>query len=179
MCAASARALVEELTHTATPAVGCYQDPQNASMKRYWDGTHWTEQTQLTAAVPPPLSSSGQAMPKKYLVESILATIFRCLPLGVVGTVFSSKVESLYKAGAYAEAQEACETSFYKTGLGSNASAPRSWLFTRDNTRPPTRPTRAGIARLWNDTRAISPMRCHSAELCWLAHSGNRSPSAA
>lgn len=92
----------------ATPAAGWYQDPQNASMKRYWDGTQWTEQTQLTAAVPPPPpSSSGQAMPKKYLVESILATLFCCLPLGVAGIVFASKVESLYKAGAYAEAQEA------------------------------------------------------------------------
>lgn len=92
----------------ATPVAGWYQDPQNASMKRYWDGTQWTEQTQLAAAVPPPPPpSSGQAMPKKYLVESILATLFCCLPLGVAGIVFASKVESLYKAGAYAEAQEA------------------------------------------------------------------------
>ena len=92
----------------ATPVAGWYQDPQNASMKRYWDGTQWTEQTQLTATVPPPPPpSSGQAMPKKYLVESILATLFCCLPLGVAGIVFASKVESLYKAGAYAEAQEA------------------------------------------------------------------------
>ena len=91
----------------ATPVAGWYQDPQNASMKRYWDGTQWTEQTQLAATVPPPPPSSGQAMPKKYLVESILATLFCCLPLGVAGIVFASKVESLYKAGAYAEAQEA------------------------------------------------------------------------
>ena len=92
----------------ATPVAGWYQDPQNASMKRYWDGTQWTEQTQLAATVPPPPPpSSGQAMPKKYLVESILATLFCCLPLGVAGIVFASKVESLYKAGAYTEAQEA------------------------------------------------------------------------
>jgi hypothetical protein len=51
--------------------------------------------------------ASGQAMPKKYLVESILATIFCCLPLGIAGIVFSSKVESLWRSGAYAEAQEA------------------------------------------------------------------------
>jgi hypothetical protein len=90
-----------------TPAAGWYQDPQNASMKRYWDGSQWTEQTQLAAAVPPPPPSSGQTMPKKYLVESILATIFCCLPFGVAGIVFSSKVESLWRAGAYAEAHEA------------------------------------------------------------------------
>jgi hypothetical protein len=92
----------------ATPVAGWYQDPQNASMKRYWDGAQWTEQTQLVSSVPPPPPPAhGQAMPKKYLVESILATLFCCLPLGVAGIVFASKVESLYKAGAYAEAQEA------------------------------------------------------------------------
>ena len=26
-----------------TPAAGWYPDPQNASMKRYWDGSAWTE----------------------------------------------------------------------------------------------------------------------------------------
>lgn len=89
-----------------TPAAGWYPDPQNAAMKRYWDGTAWTEQVQLSSSVPPPPAPS-QSMPKKYLVESILVTIFCCLPVGIAGIVFSSKVESLWNTGAYAEAQEA------------------------------------------------------------------------
>ena len=89
-----------------TPAAGWYPDPQNAAMKRYWDGTSWTEQVQLSSSVPPPPAPS-QLMPKKYLVESILVTIFCCLPVGVAGIVFASKVESLWNTGAYAEAQEA------------------------------------------------------------------------
>ena len=109
-----------------TPVAGWYQDPQNASMKRYWDGTQWTEQTQLVSSVPPPpppsAMAAGQAMPKKYLVESILATIFCCLPIGVAGIVFASKVESLWRSGAYAEAQEASRKaklfSLIALGLG-------------------------------------------------------------
>ena len=42
--------------------------------------------------------------PKNYLVESILVTIFCCLPLGIVGIVFASQVNSKYDAGDYAGA---------------------------------------------------------------------------
>lgn len=37
--------------------------------------------------------------PKTWLVESILATIFCCLPFGIAGIVNAAKVESLYRAG--------------------------------------------------------------------------------
>lgn len=37
--------------------------------------------------------------PKNYLVESILVTVLCCLPLGVVGIINASKVESAYNAG--------------------------------------------------------------------------------
>lgn len=39
--------------------------------------------------------------PKNWLVESILATIFCCLPLGIVGIVFASQVNSKFDAGDY------------------------------------------------------------------------------
>jgi hypothetical protein len=39
------------------------------------------------------------SQPKNYLVESILVTLFCCLPLGVIGIINASKVESLFKAG--------------------------------------------------------------------------------
>ena len=44
--------------------------------------------------------------PKNYLVESILVTIFCCLPLGIVGIVFASQVNSAYEAGDEAKALE-------------------------------------------------------------------------
>lgn len=46
------------------------------------------------------------SQPKNYLVESILVTIFCCLPLGVAGIVFASQVNTKYVAGDYAGAEE-------------------------------------------------------------------------
>lgn len=45
--------------------------------------------------------------PKTWLVESILVTLFCCLPFGVAGIVFSSKVESLFYAGDIEGAERA------------------------------------------------------------------------
>ena len=42
-----------------------------------------------------------------YLVESILATIFCCLPFGIPAIVFSSQVDSKLSAGDYEGALEA------------------------------------------------------------------------
>ncbi len=39
--------------------------------------------------------------PKNYLVESILVTIFCCLPLGIVGIVFASQVNTKFDARDY------------------------------------------------------------------------------
>lgn len=46
-------------------------------------------------------------MPPSYLVWSILATLFCCLPFGIVAIVKSSKVQSLYAQGNYDLAQQA------------------------------------------------------------------------
>ena len=46
----------------------------------------------------PPLP---QTPPKNWLVESILVTLFCCLPLGIVGIVFASQVNSKFAAGDY------------------------------------------------------------------------------
>ncbi len=45
--------------------------------------------------------------PKNWLVESILVTIFCCLPLGIVGIVNAANVNSKYDAGDYLGAQNA------------------------------------------------------------------------
>lgn len=41
----------------------------------------------------------GNACPKNYLAESILVTIFCCLPFGIVGIVNATEVNSKFYAG--------------------------------------------------------------------------------
>lgn len=45
--------------------------------------------------------------PKNWLVESILVTIFCCLPFGIAGIVFASQVNSKYDAGDFVGADRA------------------------------------------------------------------------
>lgn len=42
---------------------------------------------------------NNQRPPKTWLVESILVTLFCCLPFGIVGIVNAAKVESRFYAG--------------------------------------------------------------------------------
>ena len=51
--------------------------------------------------------------PKNWLRESILVTLFCCLPLGIVGIINASKVEALFKAGDFDGAYEASEKARY------------------------------------------------------------------
>src|SRR5262245_2690227 len=44
-----------------------------------------------------------------YLVQSILVTLFCCLPLGIVSIVFAAQVNSKVAAGDYAGAQKASD----------------------------------------------------------------------
>lgn len=43
--------------------------------------------------------------PKTWLTESILVTLFCCLPFGIVGIINASKVSSLFAQGKYSEAE--------------------------------------------------------------------------
>ncbi len=49
--------------------------------------------------------------PDNYLVWSILCTVLCCLPLGIVAIINSSKVNGLWAAGQYGEAQKASENA--------------------------------------------------------------------
>jgi predicted secreted protein len=66
----------------------------------------------MTAQPPPPgyppQQPAGQA-PDNYLVWSILATLFCCLPFGIVAIVKSTQVSGLWAQGQYAEAQKASD----------------------------------------------------------------------
>lgn len=69
------------------------------------------ELTELLANMPPepPRSNSGTnyTMPKTWLVESILATLFCCIPFGIVGLIYSTQISSYFNHGNYAAAEEA------------------------------------------------------------------------
>jgi len=49
----------------------------------------------------------NQHPPKNYLIESILVTIFCCLPFGIVGIVFAAQVNSKFDLGDYEGALKA------------------------------------------------------------------------
>lgn len=60
--------------------------------------------------------------PDNYLVWSILATLFCCVPTGIAAIVFAAQVDSKWTAGDYAGAQNASEKaklwSWVSFGLG-------------------------------------------------------------
>ena len=56
--------------------------------------------------------------PKNWLVESILVTIFCCLPFGIAGIVFASQVSSKWGSGDYAGAQKASQEAGKWTKIG-------------------------------------------------------------
>lgn len=61
---------------------------------------------------------SEQVCPKTWMAESILVTVFRCLPFGIAGIVFASKVSSLYAAGNYEAALQASKDAGKWTKIG-------------------------------------------------------------
>lgn len=69
------------------------------------------EQTTQQTIVPP-------VRPKNWLVESILVTIFCCLPFGIAGIVFASQVNSKYDAGDYDGAVKASAEAGKWTKIG-------------------------------------------------------------
>ena len=57
-------------------------------------------------------------MPKNWLVESILVTIFCCLPFGIAGIVFATQVNSKYAAGDYEGALRSSRDAAKWTKIG-------------------------------------------------------------
>ncbi len=56
--------------------------------------------------------------PKNWLVESILVTLFCCLPFGIVGIINAAQVSSKYAAGDYAGAENAAKEAAKWTKIG-------------------------------------------------------------
>jgi len=67
---------------------------------------------QAPASQPQSVSQSSANTPvPSYLWQSIIVTIFCCLPLGVVAIVYASKVDALSKAGDSAGASAASDSA--------------------------------------------------------------------
>lgn len=60
-----------------------------------------------------------QVCPKTWMLESILVTLFCCLPFGIAGIVYASKVSSLYAAGHYDAALQASRDAGKWTKIGA------------------------------------------------------------
>jgi hypothetical protein len=67
--------------------------------------------TQISGEVP-------SAKPKNWLVESILTTLFCCLPFGIAGIIFAAQVNSKYAAGDYEGALIASNNAEKWTKIG-------------------------------------------------------------
>lgn len=76
---------------------------------------------------PPPVTQPGsntvetinnQRPPKTWLVESILVTLFCCLPFGIAGIVNASKVESRFYAGDIKGSNRSSEEAKKWTTIG-------------------------------------------------------------
>ncbi|HKG08505.1 MAG TPA: CD225/dispanin family protein [Pedobacter sp.] len=66
----------------------------------------------------PPVGGGLTPQPKNWLVESILVTIFCCLPFGIAGIVNAANVNSKYAAGDYAGAQASSAAAGKYTKIG-------------------------------------------------------------
>lgn len=53
----------------------------------------------------------GLERPQNYLVFNILATALCCVPAGVVGIIYASKVDNLWNSGRYQEAEQAANNA--------------------------------------------------------------------
>jgi hypothetical protein len=63
-------------------------------------------------------SSLPQTPPKNWLVESIIVTLFCCLPFGIAGIVFASQVNAKFAAGDYSGALQASQNAARWTKIG-------------------------------------------------------------
>ncbi len=117
---------VPELSTLFQGGLSTVVDPMTSTPPAY---TPATPVSTPTPGYQPPNTGAAQSAsayfastpkPKNWLVESILATIFCCLPFGIAGIVFAARVDSAYASGdingamkASAEAGKWTKVSFF------------------------------------------------------------------
>lgn len=85
----------------ANPQAQPYNRPQQAPVNRQQEYQYYYDEQRKWAGV--------TTMPKNWLVESILLTIFCCSPISLVGIFYAANVETLYKKQDFEGAQEASQ----------------------------------------------------------------------
>lgn len=76
-------------------------------MDEWIEAKEIVELSDLLQEIPPPIPP----MPYSFLIPSILATVFCCFPLGIVGIINALKVSEAYKKGNYTEAKDYSENA--------------------------------------------------------------------
>lgn len=79
----------------------------NNQYSQYSQQQQYSQQPQYSQQYAQQPQHPMEPKPKNYLVLAILATLFCCLPFGIVSIIFSSKVNNLWDSGDYAGAQDA------------------------------------------------------------------------
>lgn len=102
-----------------SPQPGWYPNPEDPTTDRWWGGDAWATQTRPRGGgFGPPAGTSRAALgtkPDNGLVWAILATVFCCLPFGIVAIVHATRVDAAWDSGdpvgAHRAAAEAAKWS--------------------------------------------------------------------
>ncbi len=87
------------------------------------------EQTDIVESKTVANATTTQSKPDDWLAWSILSTLLCCLPLGLVGIVYASKVDSAWYAGRYDEALAAADKARTITLISAGAGISVSILY--------------------------------------------------
>jgi len=87
----------------------------NEATQPYYTGTTQVP-PQFGGSIPPAFNKPDGRPPRTYLIESILTTIFCCLPLGIPSIIYASRVEGKFYRGDYA-------------GAEADSAKAKKWLF--------------------------------------------------
>lgn len=80
-----------------------------SGMKDWTEAKEIEDLSELLQELPPPIPP----MPSSYLWASILGSVFCCLPLGIVGIIYSTKVSDEYNRGNYEKSEEYSEKALF------------------------------------------------------------------
>lgn len=74
--------------------------------------------------------NNNKVKPDNFLVWAILSTVLCCLPLGIVAIVYANKVDGLWYAGKYDEAEDALKKAKMWTYISAGVGVASAVLYT-------------------------------------------------